>query len=192
MPMRTTEMISAPTSVRQMLPTPPVIAVPPTTTAAIEGRRSSARERRRAAGQPAGKDDAGERGEGRRKDEGEDLLAVDLDAGRIGGRLACADGGAVAAEARTALQDVGDDQHDQPDDDDVGHAEHRAGDPGLVAARGFAERDRCSLEMTRAVLNRTPPMASVAMKEGIFSRTWARPERSPASAPIATASAKEP
>ena len=42
MPMRTTEMISAPTSVRQMLPTPPVIAVPPTTTAAIEGSSSSA------------------------------------------------------------------------------------------------------------------------------------------------------
>ena len=41
-PMRTTEMISAPTRVRQMLPTPPVIAVPPTTTAAIEGNRSSA------------------------------------------------------------------------------------------------------------------------------------------------------
>ena len=41
MPMRTTEMISAPTSVRQMLPTPPVIAVPPTTTAAIDGRSSS-------------------------------------------------------------------------------------------------------------------------------------------------------
>jgi hypothetical protein len=41
MPMRTTEMIRAPTSVRQMLPTPPVIAVPPTTTAAIEGSSSS-------------------------------------------------------------------------------------------------------------------------------------------------------
>jgi len=41
-PMRTMEMISAPTSVRQTLPTPPVIAAPPTTTAAIEGSRSSA------------------------------------------------------------------------------------------------------------------------------------------------------
>ena len=41
MPIRTTEMIKAPTSVRQMLPTPPVIAVPPTTTAAIDGRSSS-------------------------------------------------------------------------------------------------------------------------------------------------------
>ena len=46
--------------------------------------------------------------------------------------------------------------------------------------------------MTSAVLNSTPPIASVAMKEGIFSRTWARPESSPASAPMATASAKEP
>ena len=34
-------MISAPTSVRQTLPTPPVIAVPPTTTAAIAGSSSS-------------------------------------------------------------------------------------------------------------------------------------------------------
>ena len=41
MPIRTTEMISAPTSVRQMLPTPPVMAVPPTTTAAIAGSSSS-------------------------------------------------------------------------------------------------------------------------------------------------------
>ena len=34
-------MMSAPTSVRQMLPTPPVMAVPPTTTAAIAGSKSS-------------------------------------------------------------------------------------------------------------------------------------------------------
>ena len=41
MPIRTTWMIRAPTSVRQMEPTPPVIAVPPTMTAAIAGKRNS-------------------------------------------------------------------------------------------------------------------------------------------------------
>src|SRR3954447_21155733 len=41
MPTRTTEMMSEPTSVRQTLPTPPVIAVPPTTTAAMAGSSSS-------------------------------------------------------------------------------------------------------------------------------------------------------
>ena len=39
---RTIEMTKAPTRVRQMLPTPPVIVVPPTTTAAMEGRSMSA------------------------------------------------------------------------------------------------------------------------------------------------------
>ena len=42
MPIRTTEMISAPISVCQTLPTPPVMAVPPTTTAAIDGSSISA------------------------------------------------------------------------------------------------------------------------------------------------------
>ena len=124
MPMRTTEMISAPTSVRQMLPTPPVIAVPPTTTAAIEGSSSSAAS----VGEPLASRPArttpASAAKAAGQDEGEDLLPVDLDAGGIGGRLARADGGAVAAEARTALQDMGDHQHDQPDDDDVRHAEH--------------------------------------------------------------------
>src|ERR1700704_2856071 len=112
MPMRTTEMISEPTSVRQMLPTPPVIAVPPTTTAAIEGRSCSAASvgeplaRRparmtpaRAAKAPAKNDSSG-RAKARRKDIGEDLLPVHLHAGCIGGGLSCADGGAIPAEAR--------------------------------------------------------------------------------------------
>ena len=36
-----------------------------------------------------------------------------------------------------------------------------------------------SFEMTRAVLERTPPVASVAMKDGILRRTWASPENRP-------------
>jgi len=47
-----------------------------------------------------------------------------------------------------------------------------------------------SLEVTRAALHRTPPIASVAMKEGIFRRTWTIPEASPATAPIARATNK--
>src|SRR5690348_6957000 len=43
-------------------------------------------QRRRAARQPTGEDHAGQRRESSREHEGEDLLAVDLDAGRIGGR----------------------------------------------------------------------------------------------------------
>ena len=58
---------------------------------------------RRAAGEAAGKDDAGERGEARRKDEGEDLLPVDLHTRSVGGGLACADRGAIAAKARVTL-----------------------------------------------------------------------------------------
>ena len=40
MPMRTIEMISAPTAVRATPPSPPVMAVPPTMTAAIAGSSS--------------------------------------------------------------------------------------------------------------------------------------------------------
>jgi len=37
---RTIKMISAPTAVRAMLPSPPVMAVPPTMTAAMAGSRN--------------------------------------------------------------------------------------------------------------------------------------------------------
>ena len=47
-------------------------------------------------------------------------------------------------------------------------------------------------EITRAVPASTPPMASVAMKEGMRSRTWARPPARPASPPTATASTMLP
>ena len=67
MPMRTTEMISAPTSVRQMLPTPPVIAVPPTTTAAIDGSSSSLASVGEPLGEAPGEDHAGQRRERRRR-----------------------------------------------------------------------------------------------------------------------------
>ena len=67
MPIRTTEMISAPTSVRQMLPTPPVIAVPPTTTAAIAGSSSSLASVGEPLAKPAGEDHAGERRRRRRR-----------------------------------------------------------------------------------------------------------------------------
>ena len=159
--MRTTEMISAPTSVRQMLPTPPVIAVPPTTTAAIDGQQQFGGERRRAAGEPAREDDAGERREDRRQDEGDDLLAVDLDARRIGRRLAGADGGAVAAEAGAALQDVDDDQHDEADEDLGRDAEGLRRDPGEIVALARAERDRpfAGQDQRRAETARRPPRA---------------------------------
>ena len=65
--MRTTEMISAPIAVRQMLPTPPVIAVPPTTTAAIDGSSSSLASVGEPDDEPAAQDDAGEPGEGARQ-----------------------------------------------------------------------------------------------------------------------------
>ena len=143
MPMRTTEMISAPTSVRQMLPTPPVIAVPPTTTAAIDGQQHLGGEGRRAAGEPAGEDDAGERGEAAGEHEGDDLLAVDLDAGGVGGGLAGADRGAVAAEAGVRLwRTWATTRTIEADDDHVGDAEGAAGDPGEIAALVGAERDR--------------------------------------------------
>src|SRR5882724_3495890 len=86
-------------------------------------------KRRRAARQPAGEDDAGEAGEGRREGEGDDLLAVDLDARGEGGGLAGADRGAVAAEAGPRLDDMAEQQDGEPDEDLVRDAERGAGDP---------------------------------------------------------------
>ena len=108
MPIRTTEMISAPTSVRQMLPTPPVIAVPPTTTAAIDGSSISAAS----VGEPLASRPAritpASAAKAAGEDVGDHLLPVDLDARGIGGGLAGADRGAVAAEAGVRLQHVRD------------------------------------------------------------------------------------
>ncbi len=70
------------------------------------------------------------------------LTPVHLDARGVGGGLAGADGGAVAAEAGVRLQHVRADQHDEPDHHHVGDAERRAGDPGEVVALGDLEGDR--------------------------------------------------
>ena len=100
------------------------------------------RQRRRAAGQPPGEDHAGQRGEGGGEHVGDHLLPVHLDARGIGGRLAGADGGAVAAEAGVGLQHMRDHEHDQADHHHVRDAEGGAGDPVEIAALGNLERDR--------------------------------------------------
>ncbi len=99
------------------------------------------RQSGRSARQPPGKDHAGKRGEGRREDEGKNLLPADLHAGGIGRRLARTDCGAVAPKLRVGLQNVGGDQHDEPHDDDIRRPERLAGDPGLMSARGVVQHD---------------------------------------------------
>ena len=111
--MRTTEMISAPISVRQTLPTPPVIAVPPTTTAAIDGSSSSfASVGEPLASRPARMTPA-KAAKAPDRMNAITFWRSDLDARGIGRGLAGPDGGAVAAEAGAALDEVGDDEDDE-------------------------------------------------------------------------------
>ena len=151
-----------------MLPTPPVMAVPPTTTAAIEGRRSSAASVGEPLARRPARIDAGQRREARRQDKRDDLLPADLHAGRVGRGLARPDRRAITSEPRVRLQRMRDCQHDQPDNNHIRNTENRAGDPGRVARPASSRVIERSLEITRAALKRTPPIASVAMNEGIL------------------------
>src|SRR5271157_990430 len=94
------------------------------------GQEEFARQGRRAAGEATGENHSGQGGAGRGKDEGDDLLPIDLHARSISRRLARADRGAVAAEAGAALDRVGDREDDERDHYDVGDAKQGSRDPG--------------------------------------------------------------
>src|SRR5271170_4568709 len=99
------------------------------------------RQGRRSTREAPGENDPRQRGKRRREHKGEDLLPAHLHAGGVGGRLPRPYRGAVAAEPRMRLQHMGDRQHDQADDNDVGRAERVAGDPILIGAPRVVQRD---------------------------------------------------
>ena len=143
------------------------------------GQQQLGGERRRATRKPSGQYDAGQRREAAGQNEGDDLLPADLDARSKCRRFPGADGGAVATETRMCLQDVRDMSTIRP-------IMITPGTPNAVPVIQFwYERSTSgsmierSPEMTRAELSSTPPIASVAMKDGIFSRTCAIPESDP-------------
>ena len=80
-PMRTTEMIKAPASVRQVLPTPPRYRGSADDDRGDRRQQEFGRQGRRPAREPAGEDDASERCEAGGENKGEDLLLTDLHAG---------------------------------------------------------------------------------------------------------------
>ena len=182
MPMRTTEMMRAPTSVAATLPTP---RSPPSPDH-HRGDRGS-RNSLAMVGDPLAKrahHHAGQAGGRARDNHGGYLDSLDWHAG--GQRqVRRTDGPAPAAKERVAFDERPDEQDGKADKDLVRQAVGLANDPEEdgVAISGGIGTERMP-DNNSAALAASPPTASVAMKEGTRSFVCAIPLASPSAAPL--------